>query len=1427
MTATKEQFANFATSTLAADVAAGAVSFDVADASVFPASGQFRIVVDREIFLVTNVTGNTLSVIAGYENTPQTDHASGAAAKMVLTSALMAAMYPNGRVVTTAGDVQMASDDSVVEINKITPQATVVSLPTDPVPFRMYGVVDGAGNSGAYPITVQGLGATVDSLATGGVAKEFYWNGTAWRVSTSPAGQLAPVAGRDTTGDTTLLLTDHNSSLVSQDGTPVNLILPAGLPRGFRVRSYQGASGQITYVAGLGATVMDGALRSLGVLTLGYFVDIENVGSDRWVVLGNTTPGLLNWNIVGQSSIGEGDNASVAIWRPDAANAFAGGVALRVTGTGFTGAGLSPNLVDAMTKLAQLDAGVTFDGVDTLTILPAARNPLPLNFFATPTYSAVGDRSVSVSITPLTAGSGSVGTGSLSIAVRNTSRPVDPSELIRSVSTTAALLAPSGGNTITLASSAGVSALYTVTGHASIPAGTWVTAVNGNIVTLSANLTGDVPAATALTLKQPGIWFKFSTTAGLTLDGSNRCSAATEKFNGYQVTNSGANTTWPVYQASQLNGKGGLAFNLQTLSTTTAAPLINLLDTIKTPYTLIMVTRCDASSGLGYYAGMGAIDGPKSNSDGALYIGGAKFMDTPDSAAMNRGIVWSVMHDGRNTMMRQNGQRVLVPAVLATDWVAGTLTCDFVDLSSVQPNTPVLLANNSGLKATRSDVQGQNYGNLKGTISGSTMTWNVSNTCTTPAGTTVHFMVPFIGNPPQTAHTSTNFKLGGPHGSGNLGKFTMFEFILVPRLLSAQEWKGVHLYLENEYGTSFTKTTSASSAAGGRAVTLSDVSGVQLYQTVSGTGVKAGSTVVKVNQTTKVVTLDEALTGTVSSGATLTLHECAFKRPDVLDVGSSFDPTFRDDFALGAKFANSGTGWQPYYGSVTNPGTYGTAYSSAGHGSCNSAATGNTPASQYEWNLDVLNYTPWLQYNPYSSASPADAATGEMVMTARKTPDAIANSIGYFPPQPGAYPCISAYMKSAGAFAQQFGYFEARVKVGAVGGGWPAWWLTAWDGVWPPEIDILEAYGNQTSSIYQTLHQTAASNFGVNYLGGQIGMAGDIQLPIEQEYVLLGCEVSPTAIDFYVNREKSNTVPFRTGWDFWCPFFLQLNLGMTNALDEGVEVPYHVDYCAVWRRKPQTPTVPTATQAETTALLAAMSVQPSSGRQALINTLIASLKSYVTSWGQTPEGAGQTLWGALDFLYLTAAHDAQAARVNWKNPAQVATVVGTPTFTADQFYAGVTGASYLDTGVNLSTSGYQCTGALNQLHIGAVVWGTAVGTTNPVVGTTTGDFKLMPQSSGSLTSALLSGARTISTGGNTGHFVATRNHFHNAVHYRNAVMSRPVSGSDSHVVDNENILLANGQTRVSCAHGGDYLSPDDIGYLYTLLYNYLHALGAL
>lgn len=92
---TTEQFSNFAQTTLNGNISAGVTSVAVISAANFPLTGQFRIAIDQEIFLVTNVAGNNFTVIPGYEGTNQASHSSGAAVAHIMTAGVISGIYNN------------------------------------------------------------------------------------------------------------------------------------------------------------------------------------------------------------------------------------------------------------------------------------------------------------------------------------------------------------------------------------------------------------------------------------------------------------------------------------------------------------------------------------------------------------------------------------------------------------------------------------------------------------------------------------------------------------------------------------------------------------------------------------------------------------------------------------------------------------------------------------------------------------------------------------------------------------------------------------------------------------------------------------------------------------------------------------------------------------------------------------------------------------------------------------------------------------------------------------------------------------------------------------------------------------------------------------------------------------------------------------
>lgn len=80
-----EQYANSAQTTLSAGITSSDGTLSVASATLFPATGVFRILIDSELIRVVSVSGTTFTVSRGVEGTTAASHSSGATVTQVLS----------------------------------------------------------------------------------------------------------------------------------------------------------------------------------------------------------------------------------------------------------------------------------------------------------------------------------------------------------------------------------------------------------------------------------------------------------------------------------------------------------------------------------------------------------------------------------------------------------------------------------------------------------------------------------------------------------------------------------------------------------------------------------------------------------------------------------------------------------------------------------------------------------------------------------------------------------------------------------------------------------------------------------------------------------------------------------------------------------------------------------------------------------------------------------------------------------------------------------------------------------------------------------------------------------------------------------------------------------------------------------------------
>lgn len=144
----------------------------------------------------------------------------------------------------------------------------------------------------------------------------------------------------------------------------------------------------------------------------------------------------------------------------------------------------------------------------------------------------------------------------------------------------------------------------------------------------------------------------------------------------------------------------------------------------------------------------------------------------------------------------------------------------------------------------------------------------------------------------------------------------------------------------------------------------------------------------------------------------------------------------------------------------------------------------------------------------------------------------------------------SARITTAGKFEQQYGRFEARMKLPWGQGLWPAFWMLGNDYLttgWPGcgEIDIMEYRGQQPTVVHGSLH-------GPGYFAGS---------PVTDSYTLTNdrfdndfhvfrVDWGADYIDFYVddiiyNRITPDDVPGK--WVFDHPFYMIVNLAVGGS----------------------------------------------------------------------------------------------------------------------------------------------------------------------------------------------------------------------------------------------------------------------------------------
>jgi beta-glucanase (GH16 family) len=161
---------------------------------------------------------------------------------------------------------------------------------------------------------------------------------------------------------------------------------------------------------------------------------------------------------------------------------------------------------------------------------------------------------------------------------------------------------------------------------------------------------------------------------------------------------------------------------------------------------------------------------------------------------------------------------------------------------------------------------------------------------------------------------------------------------------------------------------------------------------------------------------------------------------------------------------------------------------------------GRSLASNGELQYFADASTALVQAHP--AANPFSVSDGHLTVTARPSADILLSD---------GQPYVSGMINSYGSFSQMYGYFEIRAQLPAGQGLWPAFWLLPADGSWPPEIDVMEMLGNDTSTYYGSVHwgTSAEHQYVTNTIQSSVDLSADFHT--------YGMSWSPDSIGWYLD----------------------------------------------------------------------------------------------------------------------------------------------------------------------------------------------------------------------------------------------------------------------------------------------------------------------
>jgi beta-glucanase (GH16 family) len=165
---------------------------------------------------------------------------------------------------------------------------------------------------------------------------------------------------------------------------------------------------------------------------------------------------------------------------------------------------------------------------------------------------------------------------------------------------------------------------------------------------------------------------------------------------------------------------------------------------------------------------------------------------------------------------------------------------------------------------------------------------------------------------------------------------------------------------------------------------------------------------------------------------------------------------------------------------------------------------------------------------------------------------------------------VSGILTTQSSFSQKYGYFEIRSKIPVGTGVWPAFWMLADDGGWPPEIDVMEGRGQRPGDVVMTTHWRIPTTQIIESCGFDFSVP-DASTAFH-DYGVLWMQ---DRLVYFIDRKPVSDIKVPAGFDD--PMYMIVNLAMGSKNFQGVGhvdadspavVEFEIDRISAWQIDP-------------------------------------------------------------------------------------------------------------------------------------------------------------------------------------------------------------------------------------------------------------------